>query len=115
MKYIGTVALLLSSVLVSAEPPLKCGKYQHVENDRFVRDPSVHGYIEGIRIDHTPHCEFDVHPVTEKEWQELMARLQAMDKYIKGSICYNMGYESVVISTDGGKTFVNCADMKPKP
>jgi len=63
------------------EKPLKCGKYQH-EVTEEMRD--VHQ--GGISINHIiyTHCADDLHTVTEKEWQELMARLAQMEKQLRG-------------------------------
>ena len=60
--------------------PLKCGKYQHVE---WQIRAKVIGIPGGDPYEHVPgseYCADDMHSVTEKEWQELMARLKALER-----------------------------------
>ena len=123
MMWIGLVvllALLSASVPASPQsanrentPTLKCGKYEHMEvrttfgNSRCIGPPDI------CQAGGKPYCADDLHVVTEREWQELQSRLIALDTYVKQSICFNMEWK-YSISTDGGKSITNCADLKPK-
>lgn len=70
-----------------AQPaPLKCGKYEHV--DDTLRKLCL--ALEPETRNKLPHCNPlpkdvvcvpDVHVVTEKEWQELMDRLDALRRW----------------------------------
>jgi hypothetical protein len=55
--------------------PLKCGKYQHAEY------PSMWCGDTGTCF--MPRCVDDMHWITEREWQELMARLKALETKAK--------------------------------
>ena len=53
--------------------PLKCGKWTHFE-------PAVEVHVGGNIFKSLPdRCAPDLHTVTEKEWQELMARLKRLE------------------------------------
>jgi len=92
--------------------PLKCQKYEHVERpvSKCPDDQPVGCMI----FPEPPRCAPDLHVVTEKEWVETQERLKAMDKYITESICRGFNYKAT-ITTDGGKTLIDCATVKPKP
>ena len=80
--------------------PLKCGKYQHVEraSPKIIWDSvtsrsgnevcggfhSEDGsfYVRNMCISENS-CADDMHTLTEKEWQELMARLKALEARLK--------------------------------
>jgi hypothetical protein len=102
---------------VPAPPkPLHCGKYQHVDHWPGVCGPAPCDEKTGVCTAMcTPpppdKCVDDLHPVTEREWQETMERLAAMEKYIEESVCFNTGYK-YSINVDG-KHF-DCATLKPK-
>jgi hypothetical protein len=53
--------------------PLKCGKYEHVEAPPF-GDCGFNGSC------FTPYCAPDMHLVTEKEWQEMITRIETLEK-----------------------------------
>ena len=58
--------------------PLQCGKYQH-EVPEHDEDCSTGG-VGGVCFRHVEaYCVDDIHTVTEREWQELMARLKALE------------------------------------
>ena len=56
--------------------PLKCGKYQHVEQ---VGGWSTCGQ-NACWSEPYDSCVDDMHMVTEREWQELQTRLKALEK-----------------------------------
>ncbi len=58
-----------------------CLKYQHVDPPMGMIDCG----IDPLR-NCTPHCVDDMHMVTEREWQELMARLKAAEAYRKAGL-----------------------------
>ena len=61
----------------SCVQPLKCGKYQHVEPSRLgcaVGDDV--GYCDRII---PAQCADDMHMVTEREWQDLAARMKVLE------------------------------------
>lgn len=64
------------------QAPLKCGKYQHVDHfDGGCLAGPRHGDTVMdvcIQMPPTDVCVDDMHPVTEREWQELMKRLDAL-------------------------------------
>ena len=95
--------------------PLKCGKYEHVVHElaHCENTCSPDSWICNSSCKAIPersYCAPDLHTVTEREWQELLERLKALDKYARESICRNLDYTGS-ITTDGGKTTINCADM----
>ena len=68
--------------------PLKCGKYQHVQT--WKADCDVFQAQGCLKVD-TPYCADDMHSVTEREWQEIMARLKKLEKATepcRGPECY---------------------------
>jgi len=66
------------NLIPSKQPkPLKCGKYERLApittpcvRNMYNSECEVLGY----------RCEDQMHPLTEKEWQELMARLKALEQ-----------------------------------
>lgn len=67
--------------------PLKCGKYQHVENPienmcaRLSPKDQNQNFLCTAPANHVVDvCADDMHSVSEREWQELMARLKALEK-----------------------------------
>lgn len=59
--------------------PLKCGKYQHVEPAHMDCSLST-GTIATCDLFVPERCADDVHVLTEREWQELIARLEKLEK-----------------------------------
>jgi len=109
--------LILLLALMQQPAAQQCPKYQHwIEPSQFCGDSVYYDEKSGklVSMCFQPHCADDMHQVTEKEWQEIQSRLAAMDKYIKESVCKNLGYIDQQLTTDGGKTSVNCSDMRPK-
>jgi len=68
----------------SSTAPLKCGKYEHVE--RPVSKCPDNQPVGCVMFPEPPACAPDLHVVTEREWQELMARLKAMEVCKSGSV-----------------------------
>lgn len=60
-----------------APKPLQCGKYQH-EVPAHTENCSTN--LMGCLRNVDAYCADDLHTVTEREWQELMARLKALEK-----------------------------------
>lgn len=60
--------------------PLKCGKYQHVEYRNTIPDGAL---CVGTAACNVPYCADDLHTVTEREWQQLMTRLKALEAWSK--------------------------------
>jgi len=64
--------------------PLKCGKYQHVVHEDAYCGGSAckgNGPCVSIAVCHPEvnECADDMHPLTEKEWQELMQRIKVLE------------------------------------
>lgn len=101
------IALLLAVVMcggLSAQTtpkPLQCGKYQHIQHWAARCGPSPDMcdsesmVCEAVSICTPPppdQCVPNLHTVTEREWQELMARLKALEPPKKKDPCvYNKG------------------------
>lgn len=62
---------------VAKPAPLKCGKWQHVASDSYEIVPRLKG--SGYINREVVTCADDIHPLTEREWQELMARLRKLE------------------------------------
>ena len=86
--------------------PLKCGKYEHVET---VPDKNYVGWgMHAVK----DACKPDMHSVTEKEWQELMARLGKLEAPRKSTSSIASGDGSGITAT---ATMTGWADDPQKP
>lgn len=67
--------------------PLKCGKYEHVEHWEGSCGPAPKECLTCLACWPVPpdRCAPDLHAVTEKEWQELMKRMNDLEERLK---CY---------------------------
>lgn len=61
-------------------PPTKCGLYKHLEYQPIICTSS------GCDFDPYPKCVDDTRIVTEKEWQELMRRLEKLEAQANGQL-----------------------------
>jgi hypothetical protein len=71
MQYIATDGgyACVSKSVISQPKPLKCGKYEHIETEQ-----SFGSFGHSV-------CAPIMHEVTEKEWQELMQRIDALREW----------------------------------
>jgi len=63
---------------VRDDAPLKCAQYEHVE--RPVSKCPDNQPVGCVLLPEPPVCAPDLHVVTEKEWQELLARLKVLER-----------------------------------
>lgn len=76
-------AILLSTALMASAQTKKCGKYQHLEpaptyfGGHYIDDGKGH-----LTLVPEPQsmCVDDMHTVTEREWQNLQARLKRLEE-----------------------------------
>jgi hypothetical protein len=69
-------------------PVLKCGKYQHVDHWPGQCGPShcdLSSQVCTAECSSPPpdKCVDDMHPVTKREWQELMAKLKRLESIVE--------------------------------
>lgn len=82
--------------------PLKCGKYQHIQyRDGCYLGSDLH---DGVKCyNHEPEkCVDTMHEVTEREWQELMARLKTLETPKK------FGKDAFYIRNDSDNAHYQC-------
>jgi hypothetical protein len=82
---------LASSRGQSPDPtPLKCGKYQHVQYTpehcaNTCPPDGMSCTASCLYVPAVDSCVDDMHMVTEREWQEILARLKALETAKKGA------------------------------
>lgn len=64
-------------------PPLKCAKYEHIEPTHYGCEFGSNGGVAFCDKIVPEQCVPDLHMVTEKEWQELMARQARLQSAIE--------------------------------
>jgi len=82
MRFVLGLALLVGTVCVGQQPKqLTCPKYEHVEFDEEMDTIAIpesrHPYH---KVPGSERCAPDLHVVTEKEFQELLARLKVLER-----------------------------------
>lgn len=103
-------ALLLFAQLVisgpttnaAVKPALKCEQYQHEQvvpahcANTCPTDPETQGYgctAQCLWMDRTDQCVDDMHSITERDWQNLMTRLDTLERSAEGSDKNNAALE----------------------
>src|ERR1700678_3472801 len=77
--------IIVSAILPAPpqQPPLKCGQYQHVYHWLGTCGPVPSNVNSSCYAVCTPpppdRCVDDMHEVSEREWQDLMARLKTLE------------------------------------
>jgi len=75
---LSALSVTATGTVAQPAPVLKCGKYQHVteiQNCVWASTDGSHGQCY--------RCEDDLHVLTEREWQNLVARLKALEQKTK--------------------------------
>lgn len=82
MRLILLSALIMCGALnaQTAPKPLKCGKYQHVKYGNTCEPGETCKVNDPIHKHWARSCADNLHTVTEREWQELMARLKWLEE-----------------------------------
>lgn len=72
-------AWIMAQYLPCKGEPAKCGKYQHLYHWPGACGPEAYPGDAVCHMIPPDQCVDDIHEVTEREWQQLIARLKALE------------------------------------